>query len=301
MQLELVDAMEYLRSRNVYYSTEGANTREGWVQVTCPFCNDETNHLGINLDSNGISCWKCKTKGSLVKYVMRLEKIPFERAVEILEKFQRLVHVPSKEKLDIRAGICNLPKGTKEFPPVPNKIMEFIEDRKLSLGNFMKHACGWTGPYNPKPCRIVFPIMYQKRMVSYVLRDYSGKASIKYMNAEDKESVIPPEEILYGYDDAPENSVLVTVEGIIDKMKLGRRALATLGTGFSKNQVLSFRTKKPKKIYILFDSEIEAQKIAQDLAFQIWFCPTEIIHLTNYNDPGELTEDEGSELMRQLI
>lgn len=301
MQLEYVDALEYLRSRNIYYSTEGANTREGWVQVTCPFCNDETNHLGINLDSNGISCWKCKTKGSLVKYVMRIERIPFDKAVETLENFQRLAHGQLKEKLDIRAEICKLPKGTKEFPPVPGKILDFIESRKLSLGNFMKHACGWTTPYNPNPCRIIFPLMYQRRMVSYVMRDYSGLAARKYVNASDQESAIPPKDILFGYDEAPENSVLVAVEGIIDKMKLGRRALATLGTGFTKNQVLSFRMKKPKKIYILFDSEVEAQKIAQDLAFQIWYCPTEIIQLTQVSDPGELTESEGVELMRQLI
>jgi DNA primase len=141
---------------------------------------------------------------------------------------------------------------------------------------------------------------YQKRLVSYVMRDFSGLANIKYINASESESTIPPKELLFGFDEAPENSVLVAIEGIIDKMKLGRRALATLGTGFTKIQVLRFRTKKPKKIYILFDSEKEAQKIAQDLAFQIWFCPTEIIQLTHHNDPGELTEGEGIELMRQL-
>jgi DNA primase len=133
------------------------------------------------------------------------------------------------------------------------------------------------------------------------MRDYSGEAHKRYISASDQESAIPAKNVLYGYDDAPENSVLVVVEGIIDKMKLGRRAVATLGTGFTKNQVLSFRIKFPQKIYILFDSETESQKIAQDLAFQIWWCPTEIIQLTNHNDPGELTEDEGVELMRQLV
>jgi DNA primase len=133
------------------------------------------------------------------------------------------------------------------------------------------------------------------------MRDYSGISHKKYLNASESESAISPKNILYGFDDAPRNSVLVVVEGIIDKMKLGRRAIATLGTEFTKSQVLKFSMLNAKKIFILFDSEINAQKKAQDLAFQIWSNPTEIIQLTNHNDPGELTEDEGTELMRQLI
>ena len=67
------------------------------------------------------------------------------------------------------------------------------------------------------------------------------------------------------------------------------------------NRILKGVLKWGKKIYICFDTEIEAQKIAMAQAQQIWCCPTEVIELNNFNDPGELSEEEGLILMKQLV
>jgi len=54
------------------------------------------------------------------------------------------------------------------------------------------------------------------------------------------------------------------------------------------------------KIFILFDSEEIAQKSAKKLSEQIWWTESEVIELNGVKDPGELTVEQGKELMRSL-
>jgi len=50
----------------------------------------------------------------------------------------------------------------------------------------------------------------------------------------------------------------------------------------------------------LFDSEEIAQKSAKKLSEQIWWTESEVIELNGVKDPGELTVEQGKELMRSL-
>lgn len=299
MNVESISAIDYLRDKNIEYYTEGENCKEGWVNVRCPFCNDASNHLGINEDTNIISCWRCKTSGTIFKYVMKMERMSFEQVTSLLSNYKRIVYNKVLENITRNSVACKIPK-TNKFPPIPKMIKDFLNNRGISEGNLIRHAEGWTGPYDKYPMKIFFPITYKRRTVTYVMRDFSGKADIKYVNYPEEESEMSAKDLLYGYDEAPNNSVLVGVEGIIDKLKLGPRAVAFLGVGFTKQQVLKISEKKPKKFYILFDTETQAQKLAKNLAQAIWFCPTEVIQLTHHNDPGELSEEEGSKLMSLL-
>jgi DNA primase len=299
MDVKAIDAVGYLRDRNIPYYTEGENCREGWVNIRCLFCDDDSNHLGINEDSNTISCWRCRTKGTILKIAMKLERKSLENVWPVLEKFKRR-HFGTQDNTNSFSSRLIPVKGIKSFPPIPHDIAKFLNTRNLSTGNFLRHAEGWTGPYHEYPCKIAFPIKYQKRTVSYVMRDFTGNSKIKYVNYPDDLSEIPSKNLLYGYDDAPDNSTLIGVEGIFDKLKLGRRAVAFLGVGFTKQQVLCLHSKHPKKVYILFDSEPQAQRLAKDLAKTIWFCPTEVIELKNFKDPGDMSESEGMQLINQL-
>jgi DNA primase len=298
--LKSIDTIEYLRSKHIQYYTDGVNTREGWVQVKCPFCDDHSSHLGINLESNGISCYKCKCSGTIIKLAMKLEKKGFEPTLKILENYTRN-YVHPLYTAPASRGDCIFPKGINNWSKIPNSLSEFIRSRQLSLGNLMRHSNGWTGPYSEKPCRIVFPITYNGELASYVMRDYSGIAEKKYINAEDSVSRIPAKKMLYGFDTAPKNSTIIVVEGILDKLKLGKHAVATLGISYTKEQVLNLQYLNTKKIIFCFDSEVQAQKTAKNMASQIWWCPSEVIELVGKKDPGELTELEGAKLMQQLL
>jgi DNA primase len=300
IELKNIDTIEYLRSKHIFYTSGGDNVREGWIGIQCPFCEDTLNHCGLNPVTNGFYCWKCTTRGTIIKLAMKLEKKSFNSTLKILENYTRTYTHPLYTAPASR-GNCIFPKGINNWSKIPNSLSEFIRSRQLSLGNLMRHSNGWTGPYSEKPCRIVFPMTFNGELASYVMRDYSGIAEKKYINAEDSVSRIPAKKMLYGFDIAPKNSTIVVCEGIIDKLKLGKHAVATLGVGYTKEQVQNLQYLAPKKLFLLYDSEKEAQKKAVSLASQCWFCSSEVLQLTNHKDPGELTEDEGRTLMQQLL
>jgi DNA primase len=121
-----------------------------------------------------------------------------------------------------------------------------------------------------------------------------------YRSLGDKDSVIPAKSTLYGFDEASPGGNVVIVEGPIDQWKLGPGAVSTLGTAWTMNQVSLLRELNPNKVFILFDSEEEAQKSAKSLCDQIWFCECEIMYLDGVKDPGELSVEEGIQIMKQI-
>ncbi len=56
-----------------------------WVKVVCPFHDDKTPSLSINLKHGGYICrGECKTKGNLIKFHMRRHNLGFVEACKSL-------------------------------------------------------------------------------------------------------------------------------------------------------------------------------------------------------------------------
>lgn len=136
--------------------------------------------------------------------------------------------------------------------------------------------------------------------MTYLGRTLVGH-SIPYRNLPDEKSTLPAKHCLYGYDDIFPGSNVVIVEGPIDRWKMGKGAVSTLGIMWTKAQVALLKDKKPNKVFILYDNEPQAQIQAEKLAAEIWFAPCEIITLEGVKDPGELTIEEGRKFMRELV
>jgi hypothetical protein len=66
-------------------------------------------------------------------------------------------------------------------------------------------------------------------------------------------------------------------------------------------QVLLLHDLSPTKVFILFDSNEEAQKSADRLARKIWFSEVEITELKGAEDPGDLSILEAQQLMTELL
>ncbi|KKK72386.1 hypothetical protein LCGC14_2904360, partial [marine sediment metagenome] len=90
MSLETFDPILYFENRNISYSTEGKNVTEGWCNIECPFpfCDDPSNHMGINLESKLFSCWACGEKGGMDRLIQELEGCSWPESQLILSQFQ---------------------------------------------------------------------------------------------------------------------------------------------------------------------------------------------------------------------
>jgi len=147
--------------------------------------------------------------------------------------------------------------------------------------------------------RLLIPIYDQMGAeVSYTSRALSDARGPRYLTLSNEKSLKDPRSLLYGEQHVQENVILV-VEGPSDVWRIGRGAVATLGTSWTKEQAEKLR--KYKTRLIMFDNERPAQKLARKLAAAVASAPgtTEII-TGLVTDPGDLTPSEVAELRMEL-
>jgi hypothetical protein len=305
--IQFFNPIDYFDSKGIFHTNEGPNSSVGWESINCPWCGDIDQHLGINLENNALNCWRCGGK-SIVKLVQLIEDCNWSGAVAVMEKFQsynRPEKFPAPER--IPAGEVKVPKEFKRVGE-GKPFGHYHLNRFLTIRGFdsyqtpkekeIYYSGFWGVEYK---FRILFPVYIHHQLVTFMTRDVTGKASKPYIACDPKDEIIPIKHTLYGHDDVTPSSPVVLVEGPIDQWKLGRGSLATWGTGWTIEQVALLRSLNPKKVYTLFDSEEIAQESAKRLSKAIWFCDTENLYLDDRKDPGELTLEEGKELMKGLM
>lgn len=304
IKILLFDIISYLDDKGIDYTAEGSSSTKGWINITCPFCDDLKNHLGINLRANTLNCWKCGPRGNISNLIKRIEGCNFYEAVTIIEKYQDPARLQdyTPEEIERQRNI-KIPNHFQKlvWPDIPKPILSFVKKRKFDPETlFLEKELYYGTHIGDFKFRLVIPIYFNHRIVTYVGRDITDKNKISYLALKESESVFPTKELLYGFDDVPPGYNIVVVEGIIDQWKLGNGSVATFGTAWTIDQISLLRYLNPRKITILFDSEEEAQKQAKRLCDQIWFCEAESLVLEEFNDPGELTLEEGKEIMKEI-
>lgn len=298
------DVEQYLNASNIDFETETPENDKGWLGINCPWCvNDPEKHLGVHRVWKTLHCWRCSVEGTALKLVMKLEHASMDQALDIMARYSRS---PLPDDLYTR------PRKPFVFPKeliqlessyIPPRPLNYLTQRGFNP----YHLVDDYQIFYPEPeyvgsykFRLVFPLTIRKQIVSLVGRDTTGTAVIRYLEHPEFESIRKAKHCLYGYDEVSPGSHIILVEGILDKLKMGKGILATLGTGWTSEQVSLLRSLHPSKVTILFDPEEEAQLRAVELCKQIWFCPTEVALLEGVEDPGALTLQEAEMVKRNL-
>ncbi len=302
--IDLFDVTSYLNARKIDYITQGKDVTTNWIGIRCPYCDDTGHHLGVNLSSNFISCWRCGAKGSVVKLVQLFDRISFQEALDVLEEYPRPFYqqtVDSSEQIPKRKFHLPNKFSLIQSMNIPSQVKHFIRSRGFDPETLVSQKELYFADHNSYfYCnRLVIPIFMNRKMVSFVARDVTGRARQPYLNCSIKQSSTAVKETLYGFDEATPGSCIVVVEGILDQWKLGVGAVATYGTQWTAAQVELLKSLKPSKVFILFDNEPEAQRSALRLARTIWFSDVEVLTLEGRKDPGELSLKEGEEVMKE--
>ena len=305
------DIQRYLSSHGFPYKTDGENIGHGWIGIDCPFCSDRKSHCGVNLDSKGFYCWKCGEKGDLVKLLKAIEGInDFRMILNLMKDYALGYFTPEKitvssqdfeeEETEERPTKVNWPLGTKKLSPsnLPVSVKRFLKERRFPLGVIEKYKvrfCILGGDY---PGSIIIPVFENKKMVSYIARDITRQATVKYKICPNDLAVVPKRELVYGIDDLSKKSEqVIVVEGVTDKWRLDQintNAVALLGKNWSQEQVTKISGKLQRntliKVFLDIDAEREARKLVK--AFQMLFPHVRTIQLEKKDkakDPGELS------------
>jgi hypothetical protein len=278
--------------------------RPGWVQTHCPFCvGSRGYHLGVHVASGAVKCWRCG-KHSQIDVIKALLGCNYNAAKDVQREFKgssrtqaRNDSIASPVRVKIRRE-TKWPLGTIELT---EKHRKYLEGRKYDADELIRiwnlRAVGPIGPYK---WRIIAPIYFEDKMVSYQGRDITDKSSLKYKACEKCNEVIEHQTIVYGYDEAEGDTGLL-VEGIADVWRLGPGAMCCFGISFTLAQV-NLLAKKFKKLYIMFDGgEATARKQSELLAALLSARGVEIEILDlDEGDPGEMPQQEADDLMKEL-
>lgn len=281
----------------VDYKEQGKNISPGWVGVPCPFCSGKGHHLGINTTGYGFFCWQCGEKGFITKFVAQVLGVSTSEAWSVMRRFLLDGEVQPNLKTDIPVQTLVLPlRATKWTAPA----LRFIKRRKFKSKplerEFQVYPCIEPGNFKN---RLIIPIYYNRRLVTFTGRDFTGKSEAKYYNCPKDKSILPVRSTLYGIDDADKNTAIL-VEGPTDRWRLGKQSMALMGKTISDSQVHQLFLKNFREVFIVLDANEDesAQKIADRI--RAFVKEVHIVSLEE-GDPGDLSNDEASYLMKELI
>lgn len=283
---------DILSENNIPFQEYGKNWGKGWIMINCPFCDDSGFHGGIHLSQHYYNCWRCGWRSLFVLFqeLTNLDDLSIRKILDSLgtskNTFQPIKNYAPKVQLP------------EECHELQGRHKEYLTKRNFNPDRIKEQwdikGTGHIGSYK---FRIMIPIYFERKLISYMGRDITDKQDLRYKACLEEKEVRHYKTILYGLDQVPGNSCII-VEGITDVWRLGYGAIATFGTGWMKAQAMLV-AERFSKVFILFDAEVPAQEKAQKLGVYLTALGTdvEILELSE-GDPGELSDLEASNLMK---
>lgn len=299
-----MDIIKLLSSYNIPFYTEGKNVSRGWVNLRCPYptCNDTSNHLGYNLTKNYFKCWKCgfHTTIETLQLILKLDK---SSVIDAIKRFGGTIKYKGAEKdLVVKTKAFKLPTNSE---PLQRMHTNYLKHRKFDL-KYLQNI--WqivgTGPVSHLDGinfsrRVIAPIIWNGKTVSFTARDVTGKHMLRYISCPKPREIIHHKNILYGYQQDWQQEG-ICVEGITDVWRLGTRAFATFGIEYTPHQVHEM-TRYFKRIFVIYDDEIQAQAKADKLVAELNFRGIFSKKITIVGDPGNLPQKEADYLVKQIL
>jgi DNA primase len=295
------DFESFCQDNSIDYSTEGnRHSRPGWINIHCLFCQGiQEYHLGWNLEKGYFNCWRCGFH-PVKKVVARILNISEAEAWEVIKHYEgESTYTPQDKKLIRSTSEVSLPVGCCAMT---DRHRRYLKKRGFNPERLEKEwSLLGTGPVGPYKFRIIAPIFYKKKLVSYQGRDITGRTELRYKTCAKENEVRDHKHCLYGLDEVEGDSVIV-VEGITDAWRLGvGNAVATFGIIYTPAQVgLLMRF---KNVFVFFDSaDPQAIKQAEELGWELgaFGINAEIIE-TRYADPGSMPERYAKSLKKELL
>ncbi len=294
-----IDFGRFVYDHGVETAPDGhPHNRQGWTNIECPFCSGTHGyHLGYNDSAGYLFCWRCGYK-TIYNTIDKLTQGDTKLVKILIEKYKGFTPSSENETVSITTKqICKLPVGTGKLE-VQHK--NYLRGRNFNPAQLARDFdLMGTSNMGDFKFRVLLPIYFNNKLVSYQGRDYTNKQSLRYKTCKKEDEVICHKDILFNYDNVKGKDIIL-VEGVYDVMRLGDNAVSCFGLSYTHEQVKllsQFRNK-----YILFDNEEVAQNTARKLANELsaFDGNVEIITEDKYNDPAEYPVEYAKEIMQEL-
>jgi DNA primase len=300
-----MDLLEFLDDIAIRYSTGGKNVAPGWIGLRCPFCDDESNHLGVRVNDLKCTCWKCGGH-SLVNVITEIADISKKEARRVAKSLTGdETHVLALQDYDLQAykryATKLPPEAIKVFP---TKHKQYLRGRGFHANRIIRKynllACQNVGNFK---FRIVIPIYVKRSLVSFTSRAVYDGMEPKYKNAPLKDCIMSAKESIYNIDTVQKGSDCLVCEGPVDVWRFGDGAVAIIGIQFTQYQLSLLKQKEIRNLYIMLDSERYAQRVKAEQIARLmspWVSHFELLEARYHKDLGEFTHRDAEQLRNIL-
>lgn len=288
--------IDFLNTYGIHWTNEGSDSSPGFVNISCPFCGDEKEHGGFSLHNNYYNCWRCGFH-PIEEVIQNLVGVDYWESKKIIKEFSGAYSSVPFSQLEKKAlaKSVELPKNAKNLS---FRHRRYLERRRFDPDYLIKkYDIKGTNHIGNYSHRIIIPIYFQRKLISFQGRDITNRAKLRYKVCAKKNEVIHHKHILYNIDRANKDRVLV-VEGVFDVWRLGSNCVATFGTSILKQQI--YLLSKFNKVFFLMDED--AEEIAEKIGYELSGLNTkvEVIKLNGVGDPSDLSFMEAQQLKKEL-
>jgi hypothetical protein len=294
---------DLLTELNISFREAGSHhhVSRGWLGLDCPSCSPNSGRfrLGYNLSRGYLSCWVCGYQ-RLPETLATLSGRSEGEIRSLLRSMDGSAHVPGPEEKP--QGTLKLPVGRLPLDhPLCRPHRDYLRGRGFRDLEGLVRLWGIEGiALAPRlQWRLFLPICSGGRPVSWTTRAVAdGEGVLRYVTAGPDEEEVGSKSLLYGGDLA--RSSVVVVEGPLDAIRIGPGAVATLGTGYSRAQLVRLAG-YPQRV-IVFDSEPGAQRRAGRLASELALFPGKTVRVElDAPDPGSASPGEVRKLRKAFL
>lgn len=268
------------------------------VQVNCPFCilrranhlPDTSYKLYINIQKGVYNCFRCEAKGHLSFLFPQLEEIAVE-AENIVKNTEQRESLLEPLPEGVKLSKLRKPWDEIVYPFLLGKgfAPASLEDTAYFVEEYKKKD------YSFGPC-LVFPIHQFGSYRGFQARTVYKNTTPKYIGA----SSMDRKSILYGYDEAfSQKERLVITEGFFDKLKVGSKAIATLGKNITDIQLRLIRLGEFKDVIVFLDKDAKEEAISTAKKIALYFRT--YLAVPTKKDPGDMSRTEILEVFQKKL
>ena len=276
-----------------------------WINVDCPYCDKKGHYnMGFNVAGGYYHCWKTPHNYPINKVLSDLLSISIKDVNNILPEYAGGKTLLKKAKIS-KAKYLELPTDT--FTSVERKYLKSRNfDPKYLYKKYHIVGGGIDGDWK---FRIIIPVYYQGKLLSWTGRSILSKVKLKelniprYKNLSIEKSVKNIKELFFNIDNCKSDTVVLT-EGAFDVLRFDGNAICSMGTELTESQI-TLLSNRFRKIFILFDNEPEAQAKARKFGLQLSAIGLDVEIVNAYedfgkNDMGECTPEEIQIIKKEL-
>ncbi len=241
--------MSYLAMLEKY---EGRVRKDKWYRMLCPFHNDSSPSLDVDITKSGWHCWGCSRTGNYIELISKLEGVSVTTAIAIISKYRSKSGMGARGRLGRSTEIARYlaKEDTLErFVPVGKntEVSDYLQFRKVDLriakkfdireGNSLEK--GWQN-------RVVFGIYdIDCNLCSIEGRDITEDAYLRYRKWEDSQSGLG----IFGINLVPKKhygKLMFIVEGAIDTISIWQSGY--IGLGMSCSDITSAQMRQLRTV-----------------------------------------------------